>query len=98
MIDGKINYNDKSYTNLFKVEDDEETDFCDYCKCMLVEFDYIGQGKPPDFEFVGLVDVNDWKAKETLEQAVDRKRMMSLRFKKESNSNGLSHKLFSKLI
>jgi len=46
---------------------------------MLVDFEYVGQGEPPDYEFVGLVNTKDWKAKETLEQAVNRKN----RFKKE---------------
>ncbi len=94
---GSLSYRAK-YSSHFKVEDEDEHGFCDYCHCMLVDFEYVGLDKPPDFEFVGLVDYGNWKAKETLEQAVDRKRMMSLRFKKESNSNGLSHKLFSKLI
>ena len=77
---GSLGYRAK-YADRFKVEDDEETDFCDYCKCMLVDFEYVGQGKPPDFEFVGLVDVNDWRAKETLEQAVDRKNRFKNQFK-----------------
>ncbi len=91
---GSLSYGAK-YSNLFKVEDDDEHGFCDYCHCMLVDFEYIGLDKPPDFEFVGLVDYGNWKPKETLEQAIDRKRMMSLRFKKESNIDGFSHKLFS---
>jgi len=78
---GSLGYRAK-YANLFKVEDDEETNFCDYCKCMLVEFEYIGQGDPPDFEFVGLVDVNDWKPRETLEQAVNRKNQFRTKYKK----------------
>lgn len=81
---GSLGYRAK-YANLFKVEDDDETDFCDYCNCMLVEFDYVGQGKPPDFEFVGLVDVNDWKPRETLEQAVDRKNRFKNQFKQNIN-------------
>lgn len=86
---GSLGYRAK-YANLFKVEDDEETDFCDYCKCMLVEFEYVGQGKPPDFEFVGLVDVDNWKAKETLEQAVDRKNKFKNKYHKTVISNCLT--------
>ena len=85
---GSLGYRAK-YANLFKVDEDDETDFCDYCGCMLVEFEYIGQDRPPDFEFVGLVDDGyNWKAKETLEQAVDHKN----RFKKEEiNHNPYWH-------
>jgi|CXWL01.1.fsa_nt_gi hypothetical protein len=75
---GSLGYRAK-YSDRFKVEEDDESDFCDYCGCMLVDFEYVGQDRPPDYEFVGLVNVKDWRAKETLEQAVDRKN----RFKKE---------------
>jgi len=44
--------------------------------------------KEPDFEFVGLVDSKDWKAKETLEEAIDRKnRFISKHQKEEINHN-----------
>jgi len=69
---GSLGYRAK-YADRFKVDEDDETDFCDYCHCMLVEFEYVGHDRPPDFEFVGLVDSKDWRAKETLEQAIDRK-------------------------
>jgi hypothetical protein len=92
---GTLSYRAK-YSPAYKIDDDEEHGFCDYCHCMLVDFEYVGLDKPPDFEFVGLVDYGSWKAKETLEQAVDRKRMIGLKFKKESNQDGLSHKLFTK--
>jgi hypothetical protein len=86
---GSLGYRAK-YANLFKVEDDDESDFCDYCGCMLVEFEYVGQDKPPDFEFVGLVnDGYNWKAKETLEQAIDRKNRFK---KKEINHDPYWHK------
>ena len=75
---GSLGYRAK-YSDKFKVEEDDETDFCDFCGCMLVEFEYVGHDRPPDYEFVGLVNAKDWKAKETLEQAVNRKN----RFKKE---------------
>jgi len=78
---GSLGYRAK-YADRFKVEDDDEHGFCDYCGCMLVEFEYVGLDRPPDFEFVGLVDVKDWRAKETLEEAIDRKN----RFKKKSFS------------
>jgi len=77
---GSLGYRAK-YADRFKVEDDDETDFCDYCGCMLVEFEYVGQDRPPDFEFVGLVNAKDWRAKETLEQAVNRKELKKIRFK-----------------
>jgi len=77
---GSLGYRAK-YADRFKVEDDDETDFCDYCGCMLVEFEYVGQDRPPDFEFVGLVNAKDWRAKETLEQAVEKKERMKNRYK-----------------
>ena len=92
---GSLSYRAK-YANLFKVEDDEETDFCDYCKCMLVEFEYVGLDKPPDFEFVGLVDVNNWNPKETLEQAVDRKNQFKIKYKKREKIDFLPLALVEK--
>jgi len=76
---GSIGYRAK-YASLFKVDEDDETDFCDYCGCMLVEFDYVGLDRPPDYEFVGLVDVKDWRAIETLDQAIDRKNRFKEQF------------------
>jgi len=69
---GSLGYRAK-YADRFKVDEEDESDFCDYCGIMLVEFTYVGQDRPPDYEFVGLVDSKDWKPMETLEQAVDRK-------------------------
>jgi len=43
---------------------------------MLVEFEYVGLDRPPDYEFVGLVNAKDWRAKETLEEAVKKKELM----------------------
>ena len=89
---GSLSYRAK-YSNLFKVEDDEEHGFCDYCHCMLVNFEYVGLDKPPDFEFVGLVDYGNWKPKETLEQAVDRKNRFKSKYQKEEiNHNPYWHK------
>ena len=79
---GSLGYRAK-YSDRFRVEDDEEHGYCDYCHCMLVNFEYVGLDKPPDFEFVGLVDGRDWKAKETLEQAVDRKNRLKSKYQKE---------------
>ena len=79
---GSLGYRAK-YSSYFKVEDGEDHGFCDYCHCMLVNFEYVGLDKPPDFEFVGLVDGKNWKAKETLEQAVDRKNRFKLKYQKE---------------
>ena len=79
---GSLGYRAK-YADRFKVEEDDETEYCDFCGCMLVDFEYCGQGEPPDYEFVGLVDAKDWRALETLEQAVDKKERMRNRFKKE---------------
>jgi len=70
---GSLSYRAK-YSNLFKVDEEDESSFCDFCGCMLVNFGYVGQDRPPDFEFVGLVSSNDWKPLETLEGAVDRQR------------------------
>ena len=53
---------------------------------MLVNFEYVGQGEPPDLEFVGLVDGRDWKASETLDEAIDRKN----RFKSKYQKKGLN--------
>jgi hypothetical protein len=90
---GSLSYRAK-YSDFFKVKDDGDHGFCDYCHCMLVNFEYVGLDKPPDFEFVGLVnDGQNWKAKETLEQAVDRKNRFRLRYQKdELNQNPYWHK------
>ncbi len=77
---GSLSYRAK-YSSYFKVKDEDEHGFCDYCHCMLVDFEYIGLGKPPDFEFVGLVEVNNWKAKETLEEAVMKKEITQISMK-----------------
>lgn len=80
---GSLGYRAK-YSSYFKVEDDDEHGFCDFCGCMLVEFEYIGQGSSPDFEFVGLVDDwYNWRAKETLEQAVNRKNRFKSKYQKD---------------
>ena len=50
---------------------------------MLVDFTYVGQDRPPDYEFTGLVSGNDWKALETLDEAMDKKRNMSSKWHKE---------------
>jgi len=78
---GSLGYRAK-YADRFKIEEEDETDFCDYCGCMLVEFEYVGHDRPPDYEFVGLVDSKDWKAKETLDEAVDRKNRFKLKYQK----------------
>jgi len=55
-----------------KLEDD--SDFCPFCGCMLVNFAWVGYDRPPpDFEFAGLEPACDWEAIETIEDAVDRK-------------------------
>ena len=48
---------------------------------MLVEFAYVGLDRPPDYEFVGLVDSKDWKPLETLEEAVNRKERLKTRYR-----------------
>jgi len=83
---GSLGYRAK-YADRFKVEEEDETDFCDYCGCMLVEFEYVGLDRPPDFEFVGLVEDGwNWRAKETLDEAIDRKN----RFKSKYQKKGLN--------
>ncbi|MCH9040662.1 MAG: hypothetical protein IIB80_00675 [Thaumarchaeota archaeon] len=77
---GSLGYRAK-YADRFKVEEDDETDFCDYCGIMLVEFEYVGLDRPPDYEFVGLVDGKDWRAKETLEEAVKKKELRKNRYR-----------------
>jgi len=52
---------------------------------MLVNFEYVGLDMTPDFEFVGLVDVNNWKPREALEQSVERKN----RFRKQEKIESL---------
>jgi len=69
---GSLGYRAK-YSDRFKVDEEDESDFCDYCGIMLVEFAYVGLDRPPDYEFVGLVDSKDWIPMETLEQAIERK-------------------------
>ena len=81
---GSLGYRAK-YADRFKVDDEDETGYCDYCNCMLVEFEYVGLDRPPpDYEFVGLVDPKYWRAKETLEQAIDRKERFKNRFRHKS--------------
>ena len=53
---------------------------------MLVNFEYIGQDRPPDFEFVGLVDVENWKPKETLAEAIERKNQMYSKYHKQNRN------------
>jgi len=83
---GSVGYRAK-YADRFKVDEEDETDYCDFCGCMLVEFAYVGQDRPPDDEFVGLVDPKDWEALETLEQAVDRKERFKNRFNQNNGNN-----------
>jgi len=75
---GSLGYRAK-YSDRFKVDEEDESSFCDFCGCMLVEFAYVGLDRPPDYEFVGLVEAQDWKPLETLDQAINRKE----RFKKQ---------------
>jgi len=82
---GSLGYRAK-YADRFKVDDDDESDFCDFCGCMLVNFEYVGQDRPPDYEFVGLVDAKNWKPLETLEQAVDRKERFRNQFRKHTGT------------
>ena len=82
---GTLGYRAK-YSLAYKIDNDDECGFCDYCGCMLVNFEYVGQGEPPDLEFVGLVDGRDWKASETLDEAIDRKN----RFKSKYQKKGLN--------
>lgn len=82
---GSLSYRAK-YSSYFKVDDEEEHGFCDFCHCMLVNFEYIGQDRPPDFEFIGLVDVKNWKPKETLAEAIDRKNQMYLKYHKQNRN------------
>jgi len=88
---GSLGYRAK-YSNLFKVDEEDESSFCDFCGCMLVDFTYVGQDRPPDYEFVGLVSGNDWKALETLDEAMDKKRNMRSKWHKEEvNHNPYWH-------
>jgi len=77
---GSLGYRAK-YSDIFKVDEEDESDFCDYCGIMLVDFGYFGEDKPPDYEFVGLVDSKIWKPLETLEEAVARKEKLKNRRK-----------------
>jgi len=77
---GSLGYRAK-YSDRFKVDEEDESSFCDFCGCMLVEFAYVGLDRPPDYEFVGLVDSKDWKPLETLDQAIDRKERFRNQFK-----------------
>jgi len=85
---GSLGYRAK-YADRFKVDEEDDTDFCDYCRVMLVDFDYVGLDRPPDYEFVGLVDSKDWRAKETLEQAIDRKERFKNRFTQHADTTTL---------
>jgi len=82
---GSLSYRAK-YADRFKVEDEDETSFCDFCGIMLVEFEYVGLDGPPDYEFIGLVSAEEWKAVETLEQAVERKRLFKERYRSKDSS------------
>ncbi len=59
---------------------------------MLVYFEYVGQGEPPDYEFTGLADSKNWRTKETIEQDVNRKN----KFKKEIPNCNLYWNLIAK--
>jgi len=77
---GSLGYRAK-YADRFKVDEEDESDFCDYCRIMLVEFAYVGQDRPPPYyEFVGLVDSKDWRETETLDEAMDRKERFKNQF------------------
>jgi len=76
---GSLGYRAK-YSDRFKVDEEDESSFCDYCRIMLVEFAYVGLDRPPDYEFVGLVDSKFWKPLETLEEAVARKERFKIRY------------------
>jgi len=76
---GSLGYRAK-YSDRFKVDEEDESSFCDYCGIMLVEFAYVGLDRPPDYEFVGLVDSKNWKPLETLEEAVARKERFKIRY------------------
>lgn len=84
---GSLGYRAK-YSNLFKVDEEDESSFCDFCGCMLVDFTYVGQDRPPDYEFVGLVSGNDWKALETLDEAMDKKCNMGSKWHREADFGG----------
>jgi len=77
---GSLGYRAK-YSDRFKVDEEDESSFCDYCGIMLVEFAYVGLDRPPDYEFVGLVDSKFWKPLETLEEAVACKERLKNRYK-----------------
>ena len=76
---GSLGYRAK-YSDRFKVDEEDESSFCDYCGIMLVEFAYVGLDRPPDYEFVGLVDSKNWKPLETLEEAVAHKERFKTRY------------------
>ena len=76
---GSLGYRAK-YSDRFKVDEEDETSFCDYCGIMLVDFGYFGLDRPPDYEFVGLVDSKFWKPLETLEEALARKERFKIRY------------------
>ena len=76
---GSLSYRAK-YSDRFKVDEEDETSFCDYCGIMLVDFGYFGLDRPPDYEFVGLVDSKFWKPLETLEEALARKERFKIRY------------------
>jgi len=78
---GSLGYRAK-YSDRFKVDEEDESDFCDYCGIMLVDFGYFGIDRPPDYEFVGLVDPKVWKPLETLEEAVAKKEALKRKHKK----------------
>jgi hypothetical protein len=84
---GSLSYRAK-YSNYFKIDEEDESGYCDFCGCMLVNFGYVGQDRPPDYEFVGLVDSKDWIPLETLAEAVDRKQMTKTMFKKKESDFG----------
>lgn len=99
---GSLGYRAK-YSDRFKVEEEDNAIFCDYCGCMLVDFEYVGQGDPPDYEFVGLVDGYNWRALETLEEAVRKKEARIIKTKNryknprkdfENNGQGIGSDYF----
>ena len=69
---GELGYRSK-YAELIKVENEEPDDSCDFCGEVMVNAMFVPTDRPPpDKEFIGLVDPDDWCPTESIEEAYQR--------------------------
>lgn len=65
---GELGYRSK-YAELIRVENEEPNDNCPFCDEVLFNAVFVGTDRPPDKEFVGLVDSSDWLPTERIDES-----------------------------